>query len=98
MRLPPKDEQVIADATATTTGEKIAWDNYMHGTLQTTGILSGDKFQIYRSNDGSTWIQDGSDITTNAITALTVGCRYLRVDVSAIGGGGTLNGYLYLAG
>ena len=60
-------------------------------TVQTVGIVAGDVVQIFRSNDGLNWIQDGSDITTNTITDLTTGAVYYRARLNAIAGGGAVD-------
>lgn len=60
-------------------------------TVQSIGIVAGDVIQIFRSNDGVTWYQDGSDITTNTITDLTPGAVYYRARLNAIAGGGSVS-------
>ena len=60
-------------------------------TVQTVGIVPGDIVQIFRSNDGESWVQDGTNITTNTITDLTPGAVYYRARLNAIAGGGAVN-------
>jgi len=60
-------------------------------TLQTVGIVAGDVVQLFRSNDGVTYYQDGSDITTNTIVDATPGAVYYRARLNAIVGGGAVS-------
>lgn len=60
-------------------------------TLQTVGIVAGDVVQLFRSNDGVTYYQDGSDITTNTIVDATPGAVYYRARLNAIAGGGAVD-------
>lgn len=60
-------------------------------TVQIVGIVAGDEVQIFRSNDGVTYYQDGSDITTNSIVQLTTGAVYYRARLNAIVGGGAVD-------
>lgn len=60
-------------------------------TVQTIGIVAGDVVQIFRSNDGVTYYQDGADITTNTFRDLTPGAVYYRARLNAIVGGGAVD-------
>lgn len=60
-------------------------------TVQTVGIVAGDVVQIFRSNDGLNWYQDGTDITTNDLVDVTPGAVYYRARLNAIAGGGAVD-------
>ena len=67
-------------------------------SMQTVGIVAGDVVQLFRSNDGVTYYQDGSDITTNTIVDATPGSVYYRARLNAVVGGGDVSAIFAGAG
>lgn len=50
------------------------------------GTFSGSTIQIQGSNDGSTWAQLGSDVTTNGFVSVTTPVVFLRLNVTVNSG------------
>jgi hypothetical protein len=48
----------------------------------TSGTFSIATAQIMGSNDGNTFVQIGSDVTTNGIVSITTPVQFLRIDLS----------------
>ena len=63
------------------------------------GIVSGDKVKLWISNHPDTpatanQILFGSELTADGITEITTQAKYIRAQLSAVAGGGTITVYL----
>lgn len=77
-------------ASGTENGRVFGAQGYDTLSLHAEGIVAGDIVQVQASNDGTNWLQVGSDITEDGVHAVELGARYYRASVTDNSGGGTV--------
>lgn len=73
-------------AASTTDGTSVNVENLYYKTILVSGI-SGTTLHVEISNDGTTFVKAGSDVTANGAVKVDEQCKYLRIRTQTYGSG-----------
>lgn len=91
-----------AETTASAYGSWVATGSASSISVHTDGIVTNDKVKIFQSNHPTApatanQIIFGSELTADGITAVTTIAKWLRCQLSAATGGGSVTTYVHVA-
>lgn len=92
----PHNVVLLDGVTATGAGRWVAFTGWRNPSVEVDGIVVGDVVQIQVTNAkdpdaaGAQILQQDADITEDSLVGVDPGAAWIRANVSAVAGGGTI--------